>query len=78
MTFCVPHHHHIISHETSSAENDLRSNSEIKPQTQDITNLQDVCSIEDISSEKVDEEYKKRLVMRLGKEIGKKSAPKKY
>jgi hypothetical protein len=38
--------------ETSSAENDLISDSEIKQQTQDITKLQDVCSIEDISSEK--------------------------
>ncbi|GBB85395.1 hypothetical protein RclHR1_11950003 [Rhizophagus clarus] len=63
--------------ETSSAENDLISNSEIKQQTQDITNLQDVCSIEevplgpDISSEKapledreiafLDEEYKKKV-----------------
>jgi hypothetical protein len=38
--------------ETSSIENDLISDSDIKQQTQDITNLQDVCSIEDISSEK--------------------------
>ena len=74
----------------SSIENDLIFVSENKQQTQDITNLQDVCSIEevslgpDISSEKapledremdafLDEEYKKRLVMRSGKEIGKKS-----
>ncbi|PKK56986.1 hypothetical protein RhiirC2_798896 [Rhizophagus irregularis] len=58
--------------ETSSAKNDLISDSEIKQQTQDITNLQDVCSIEDISSEKapledremdafLDEEYKKKV-----------------
>jgi hypothetical protein len=67
--------------ETSSAENDLISNSKIKQQTQDITNLQDVCSIEDISSKKAPLEDKlswtkntrKRLVMRSGKEIGKKS-----
>jgi hypothetical protein len=46
--------------ETSPTENDLISDSEIKQQTQDITNLQDECSIEegisprpsDISSEK--------------------------
>jgi len=44
--------------ETSSIENDLIPDSEIKQQTQNITNLQDVCSIEevplgpDISSEK--------------------------
>jgi hypothetical protein len=63
--------------ETSSIENDLILDSEIKQQTQDITNLQDVCSIEgvpgpDISSEKapledrkmdafLDEEYKKKV-----------------
>src|SRR5581483_10459212 len=46
--------------ETSPTENDLISDSKIKQQTQDITNLQDECSIEegisprpsDISSEK--------------------------
>ena len=58
--------------ETSSIENDLISDSDIKQQTQDITNLQDVCSIEDIFSEKVllenremdaflDEEYKNQV-----------------
>ena len=56
----------------SSIENDLISDSDIKQQTQDITNLQDVCSIEDISSEKasledremdafLDGEYKKKV-----------------
>src|SRR5205823_3972640 len=35
--------------ETSSAKNDLISDSEIKQQTQDTTNLQDVCSIEEVS-----------------------------
>ena len=58
--------------ETSSIENDLISDSDIKQQTQDITNLQDVCSIEDISFEKaplgdremdafLDGEYKKKV-----------------
>ena len=58
--------------ETSSIENDLIPDSEIKQQTQDITNLQDVCSIESISSEKapledremdafLDDEYKKKV-----------------
>src|SRR4051794_28960233 len=57
---------------TSSAESDLISDFEIKQQTQDITNLQDIRSIEDISSEKIpledkemnaflDEEYKKKI-----------------
>ena len=41
-----------LSLETSSIENDLISDSDIKQQTQDITNLQNVCSIEDISFEK--------------------------
>ncbi|CAB4488988.1 hypothetical protein RhiirA5_417183 [Rhizophagus irregularis] len=36
----------------SSIENDLISDPDIKQQTQDITNLQDMCSIEDISFEK--------------------------
>ncbi|PKK57091.1 hypothetical protein RhiirC2_798679 [Rhizophagus irregularis] len=38
--------------EISSIENDLISNPDIKQQTQDITNLQDMCSIENISFEK--------------------------
>jgi len=51
--------------ETSSIENDLIPDSEIKQQTQDITSLQDVCSIEkvplgpDISSEKAPLEDRK-------------------
>ena len=60
------------SFETSSIENDLISDSDIKQQTQDITNLQNVCFIKDISFEKaslgdkemdafLDGEYKKKV-----------------
>ena len=58
--------------EISTVENDLISDTNIKQQTRDITNLQDVCSIEDISPKEspledrkldafLDEEYKKKV-----------------